>query len=45
MRKTGVDEVAIQIRGELTAFEQFLLNRQEFVVIRGKVSNLSENRH
>jgi len=37
-RKTGVDEVGLEIRGELTKFEQQLLLRQEFVVVRGKVN-------
>ncbi|XP_069109622.1 uncharacterized protein [Argopecten irradians] len=36
MRKTGIDEVGAEIRGELTNFERHLLEHQDVVVLRGK---------
>jgi len=36
-RKTGVDDIGLELRGELAEFECQLLERQDMVVIRGKV--------
>lgn len=41
----GIDEVGMEIRGELTKFEQQLLLRQEFVVVRGKVKTFHKVFH
>ncbi|XP_033731339.1 uncharacterized protein LOC117320961 isoform X2 [Pecten maximus] len=36
-RKRGIDEIATEMMGEMTAFEKHLLETQEVVEIRGKV--------
>ncbi|OWF39286.1 hypothetical protein KP79_PYT22706 [Mizuhopecten yessoensis] len=35
-RKTGIDQIGAEIRGDLTKFEHHLLEHQDVVVIRGK---------